>query len=161
MSTPINVRNVRKKVDIYIDGSCLGNGKPGAAAGWSFLVVDDGKKTVRYGKLPGELQTNNRAELYALYMALRFVRNMRDESIKVRLLMDSKLIYDGLVGAASRKANRDLWDLVEALCVEVGVNIESVEHIPREENKLADKYARKGAQALIIPDEGLEEEIED
>lgn len=156
MSTPINVRNVRKKVDIYIDGSCLRNGLPNASAGWSFLVVDNGKKTVRYGKLPGE-QTNNRAELYGLYMALRFVR---ERHIKARLLMDSKLIYDGLVGAASRKANRDLWDLVEALCAEVGTNIESIEHIPREENKLADKYARKGAQALIIPDEGLEEVVE-
>lgn len=155
MSTPINVR---KKVDIYMDGSCLRNGQPGAAAGWSFLVDDGVKKMARYGKLPGELQTNNRAELYGLYMALRFVR---DEGVKARLLMDSKLIYDGLVGAASRKANRDLWNLVEALCAEVGANIESIEHIPREENKLVDKYARKGAQALIIPDEGLAEEVEE
>lgn len=155
MSTPINVR---KTVDIYIDGSCLRNGQPGATAGWSFLVVNDGKKTARYGKLPGELQTNNRAELYGLYMALRFVR---ERHVKARLLMDSKLIYDGLAGAASRKANRDLWGLIETLCAEVGANIESIKHISREENELADKYARKGARALIIPDEGLEEEVEE
>jgi ribonuclease HI len=154
MSTPIKIY---KKVDIYMDGSCLRNGQPGAAAGWSFLVDDGVKKTARYGKLPGELQTNNRAELYGLYMALRFVR---ERHVKARLLMDSKLIYDGLAGAASRKANRDLWDLVEDLCAEVNINIESIKHISREENELADKYARKGARALIIPDEGLEEVIE-
>lgn len=153
MSTPTNMR---KTITIYIDGSCLRNGQPGATAGWSF-VVDDGVKKARYGKLPGELQTNNRAELYGLYMALRFVR---DEGVKARLLMDSKLIYDGLAGAASRKANRDLWGLIETLCAEVGANIESIKHISREENELADKYARKGARALIIPDEGLEEVIE-
>lgn len=153
MSTPANMR----KVTIYIDGSCLKNGQPGATAGWSFLVDDGIKKMARYGKLPGEPQTNNRAELYGLYMALRFVK---DEGVKARLLMDSRLVYDGLTGAASRKANRDLWGLIEDLCTEVNASIESVVHISREKNVLADKYARKGAQALIIPDEGLVEVVE-
>ena len=150
MSTPANMP---KTVTIYIDGSCLRNGQPGATAGWSFLV-DDGIKTARYGKLPGELQTNN------IYMALRFVARVAHKGIKARLLMDSRLVYDGLTGAASRKANRDLWGLIEDLCAKVNTNIESIEYVPREENVLADKYARKGARALIIPHEGLVEVVE-
>ena len=63
---------------IFTDGSCSKNGKPGAFAGYGvFFGYDDRRNVSNY--LPGELQTNQRAELMALLVALRYIEGCRDK----------------------------------------------------------------------------------
>ena len=53
-------------VEIYTDGSCKNK-----VGGWGIVVVNDGEVTAKSGGLvPEEPTTNNRAELFAIYVAL-------------------------------------------------------------------------------------------
>ena len=136
-----------KEVKIYTDGSCLNNGQPEASAGWAIVVNGDIQDTAS-GKLPGEKQTNNRAELYALLEALRWVQN--HPGVKASIYSDSKIAIDGMLGNSQRKANRDIWEQIEELCPKVAGQLTGVGHVDREDNKEADDLARKAANALLI-----------
>ena len=64
-----------KTIVAYCDGSSLGNGKTGARAGWGVYWDDEkyhGLNEAR--RLPGPLQTNNRAELMVRYFASPFLQ---------------------------------------------------------------------------------------
>ena len=60
-----------KPTDLYTDGSCSDNGRPFAAAGWGVHVVNSDQLGEYSGALAGQVQTNNRAELAAVEVALR------------------------------------------------------------------------------------------
>lgn len=107
-------------VDIYTDGSCLGN--PGAG-GWGAVLVCNGvEKTLSGGEAD---TTNNRMELTAAIEALRALK----KPCEVTLTTDSKYLCDGLSKgwARSWKArgwkksdnkpalNHDLWDMLLTL----------------------------------------------
>lgn len=107
-------------VDIYTDGSCLGN--PGAG-GWGAVLVCNGvEKTLSGGEAD---TTNNRMELTAAIEALRALK----KPCEVTLTTDSKYLCDGLSKgwARSWKArgwkksdnkpalNPDLWDVLLTL----------------------------------------------
>lgn len=107
-------------VDIYTDGSCLGN--PGAG-GWGAVLVCNGVEKALSG---GEADTtNNRMELTAAIEALRALK----KPCEVTLTTDSKYLCDGLSKgwARSWKArgwkksdnkpalNPDLWDVLLTL----------------------------------------------
>lgn len=134
-------------VRIYTDGSCINNGNPEASAGWAVVIKGDMESVIK-GKLPGSKQTNNRAELYGLLKALQWVKD--HPNVKAAIYSDSKVAIDGLLGNSQRKANRDIWVEIEALCPEIADQIIEVKHIVREENREADELARKAANALII-----------
>ena len=57
--------------DLYTDGSCSDNGRPFAAAGWGVHVYNSDQLGEFFGALPGQVQTNNRAELAAVEAALQ------------------------------------------------------------------------------------------
>ncbi|BFZ59558.1 hypothetical protein YB2330_000569 [Saitoella coloradoensis] len=67
-------------LEVYTDGSCLGNGKrnPIAGVGVYFGPSDPRNCTER---LPGPIQTNNRAELTAIIRALE--RTSRSENVRI------------------------------------------------------------------------------
>ncbi len=54
-------------INVWCDGSALGNGKAGARAGWGVYFGEPGKARYAHlnegGRLAGEVQTNNRGEL--------------------------------------------------------------------------------------------------
>jgi ribonuclease HI len=59
-------------IDIFADGSCLDNGKPYAKGGWAIVITYmDSTDVIKtdFGKLRLSKQTNNRAELEAMYQA--------------------------------------------------------------------------------------------
>ena len=142
-----------KKIELYTDGSCLGN--PGAG-GWAWVL-----KFGDYCK-PGAGEvlhtTNNRMELYAV---LRGLREIKDPSIPVEVFTDSKYIVNGFGGwlaawkdkgwkNSSNKTvkNKDLW---EALDEEVKrfrkISFTWVKaHNGHEWNEWADELARTGAE---------------
>ena len=61
---------------VFSDGSCVHNGRPGARAGVGVYATEDGKEVHRHSAplAKSEPQTNQRAELQALFYALRFVQ---------------------------------------------------------------------------------------
>ncbi|KAI4199651.1 MAG: hypothetical protein LQ350_004442 [Teloschistes chrysophthalmus] len=74
---------------IHTDGSALGNGKAGAFAGVGVYFGPGDKRNVSE-TLPGPRQTNQRAELTAIFRALEIVPKNRDVSI----ITDSKYAID-------------------------------------------------------------------
>lgn len=138
-----------QQVEIYIDGSCLNNGQPDASAGWAVIIKGD-TETNLSGKLPGEKQTNNRAELYALQKALEWVQEHPE--VKATIYSDSKIAIGGVLGTSQRKANRDIWVEIEKLCPMVAGQLTEVKHVGRNQNREADELARRSANALLIFD---------
>ena len=87
-------------VDIYTDGSCLGN--PGAG-GWGAVLVCNGVEKVLSG---GERDTtNNRMELTAAIRALSCL----NRACEVRLTTDSKYLCDGLSKGWARSWKAKGW----------------------------------------------------
>jgi ribonuclease HI len=65
-------------LQVFSDGSCIHNGRPGARAGVGVYVKEDEKEVHRYSAplLKSEPQTNQRAELQALFYALKYIRGV-------------------------------------------------------------------------------------
>lgn len=63
-------------LQVFSDGSCVHNGRPGARAGVGVYALEDGVEVHRHSAplAKSEPQTNQRAELQALYYALRFIQ---------------------------------------------------------------------------------------
>jgi ribonuclease HI len=136
-----------ENVQIHIDGSCLNNGQPDASAGWAVIIKGDIEENLS-GKLPGDRQTNNRAELYSLLKALEWVQN--HPGVKASIYSDSKIVIDGVLGTSMRKANRDIWEDIERICPLIADQLAEIKHVDRNQNKEADELARRAANALII-----------
>jgi len=92
-------------IDIYTDGSCLGN--PGVG-GWGALIIKDNKEIILKG---GEADTtNNRMEMTAVIEALKWINNKGILKGKISLYSDSSLIIQTIMKGWKRKANLDLWE---------------------------------------------------
>lgn len=113
-------------MEVYTDGNCDGNGKSHAKAGSGVYFVRNGKTVTISSGVPG-LQTNGRAEIYGLVLALD--ATLEDEYICIR--PDAEYIAKGLTdptwldhwhknnwrkhGSKEPVANVDLWKLVVEL----------------------------------------------
>jgi len=127
--------------ELYVDGSSRGNPGP---AGIGVVMQDGAKRPVRQlSKAVGET-TNNVAEYLALIYALQ--EALRAGATSVTVNSDSELLVRQLNGRYQvREAHlRVLHDLARHL-VE-GFTSCRIEHIPREQNTLADRLARQGAK---------------
>ena len=60
------------EIHIFVDGWCKGNGTPKAQAGWSVVVVVDGKRDSSKTGIVYGPQTNNVAEYQAFIGGLRW-----------------------------------------------------------------------------------------
>ena len=75
-------------VDIYTDGSCLGNPGPG---GWSFIIrYKNGKIKESSGSKKNT--TNNRMELIAAIEAIKYFK----KKTKINIYTDSKYLENGI-----------------------------------------------------------------
>jgi ribonuclease HI len=117
---------------IWIDGASRGNPGPSAIA-W---VRDDDKLWASKLKIEG---SNNRAEYLALLEALRLA--VVDKLEEVKILSDSKLVVDQINGdyACRDKTLRIYRN--RALVYIRQIPKFSLNLIPRDENKRADKLA--------------------
>lgn len=162
-------RNDDRTILLFVDGSCLNNGRADARAGWS--VVFHPEQPDAAGNVHGRLenrgpsgdlhpQTNNRAELRAVLAALQF-RYWPGENVRTLVLATdstyvangcTRLIHDWeanywMTARETLVENRDLW---MALLDEFrrrasqGLTVKFW-RIPREWNTEADHYARIGA----------------
>ncbi|ABF14254.1 ribonuclease HI [Candidatus Palibaumannia cicadellinicola] len=150
---------MRKKIEIFTDGSCFGNPGPG---GYGAIL--------RYKKYEKEhsagflLTTNNRMELMAAIIALEFLRDPCEAIVYI----DSKYVHQGVIqwiynwkkhnwknSAKKIIKNLDLWqrlDVVSNLHVIHWRWVKS--HTGHPENERCDELARIAAEHPKFEDIG-------
>lgn len=126
-----------------IDGASRGNPGPAAAA-WVIRDAADGQVVIEEGLCLGE-ETNNRAEYFALLFALEDAHLLKAESLTVR--SDSELLVKQMKGMY-RVKNTNLKSLfARAKRLASALKSFHIEHVPREENKDADRAANAALDA--------------
>jgi len=126
--------NLNKKIIIYTDGGSRNN--PGDAA---IGVVINNKK---YSKYLG-IKTNNEAEyeavIFALKKAKQLIGKKNAKSTEIEIRMDSELVCNQLNGKYKIK-EKNLHPLfIEIWNLKTDFKKVDFKHIPREQNKEADK----------------------
>ena len=140
-------------INVYTDGSCLGN--PGNG-GWAFLIVEE--KDVKYRAGFEKNTTNNQMELIAAIKALEFLNKYSDITINT----DSNYVKEGITtwifnwkknnwktSTKKQVKNRELWEQLDNLCEKKNVSWCWVKaHNTSEFNNQVDELARKAAESL-------------
>ena len=138
-----------EKIDIYTDGSCVGNPGPG---GWSFIIKFDNKKTKEFSGSENHT-TNNRMELTAAINAINYF----NKKVIINIYTDSKYLKEGITTwikkwkinnwKTSNKndvKNCDLWKLLDEKIKDHKINWIWVKgHNDNILNEKADKLARQ------------------
>lgn len=123
---------------LYIDGSVEGNPGPGAIG----VVIEEarGVPVDAWGEAIGHV-TNNQAEYQALLAALREARRLRATAVVVR--SDSQLLVRQVLGEYKVRDEKlkPLWG--EARRLARAFESFRIEHIPREQNRAADRLANR------------------
>lgn len=143
-----------KKVEIFTDGSSLGNPGPG---GWcAILRYNNHQKIIKGGK---KKTTNNEMELLAVVKALKQLKN----PCEVDLYTDSKYVVKAIKewihnwaknnwknSAKKELSHKELWQEIYNLMKIHKINPIWVKgHSGHEENELCDKIAKQEASKYI------------
>ncbi|GKX57049.1 ribonuclease H [Leminorella grimontii] len=148
-----------KQVEIFTDGSCLGNPGPGGYG--AILRYKQHEKTLSAGYF---LTTNNRMELLAAITALESLKS----PCQVSLSTDSQYVRQGIMSwihnwkkrgwkTADKKPvkNVDLWMRLDSAIGHHQVEWHWVKgHAGHEENERCDELARTAASSPTLTDEG-------
>lgn len=131
---------------IHSDGAARGN--PGPAGAGAVITDVSGKiisEVCRY--LGGDL-TNNQAEYRAMLLAL--IEAKKNGATRVRIFADSELVVKQISGEYKVKNGglKPLHAETKALLREIGSY--TVEYIPREKNKRADKLANLAIDGQML-----------
>jgi probable phosphoglycerate mutase len=140
MPTPPSSRS--SEVVAHIDGASRGN--PGPAA---YAVVMDNAQGVRLAAFSNSLgeTTNNVAEYQALLAALDHA--LKHHHLRLKVLTDSELLARQIEGVYKVK-HPDLKPLhAEARRMIARLEAFSIRHVPREENREADRLANRTLDA--------------
>lgn len=126
-----------KEIVIHTDGAARGN--PGPAGAGAVLAVPDGKTLCEVSAYLGDDLTNNQAEYRAIILALNEAK--KRGAVHVKIFADSELVVRQLRGEYKVKNSglKPLYSEVTSLLREIGKY--TIEYIPREKNRRADKLA--------------------
>lgn len=152
---------MNKQVEIFTDGSCLGNPGPGGYG--AILRYKQHEKTLSAGYY---LTTNNRMELLAAIVALETLTS----PCSVTLYSDSQYVRQGITNwihnwkkrgwkTADRKPvrNVDLWQRLDLATQKHNVNWIWVKgHAGHDENERCDIIAKAAAESPTFTDEGYQ-----
>jgi len=128
----------RRTVRVYSDGAARGN--PGPAGAGAVLTDAAGNVIARLGRYLGK-QTNNVAEYEGLLLGLKHARELGYREVEVRA--DSQLLIRQLKGEyAVRHAGLKPLH-AEALRLLRSFDRYDLQHVPREENALADEMSNR------------------
>jgi len=126
---------------LYTDGSSHGNPGPAGAG----IVITDGNKIILKKSIPLGEKTNNEAEYLAFLLGLKEAHKLGLRNLTIRT--DSKLIVGHLKGIYKLRSKR-----LKGLCFRIKKELRflvpwRIEHIRRQENKLADRLANLAAES--------------
>lgn len=153
---------MQKNVEIYTDGSCLGNPGPGGYG--IYLNYQGHEKTLKQGY---KLTTNNRMEMLAATVALETLTR----ECHVVLYTDSQYVKQGIESwlanwkkrnwqTAAKKPvkNVDLWQRLDEACQRHTIEWRWVKgHSGNKYNEIVDDLAREAAGASdLLDDTGYE-----
>ena len=127
---------------VFIDGGARGNPGP---AGWGVVVISESGEPV--AELNGSLPhaTNNVAEYQGLLSALRWCHEQGATAVQVR--SDSLLLVQQMRGVYKVK-HEGLKPLYgQARLLETRIGRVTYDHVPREQNKEADRLANDAMDA--------------
>lgn len=127
-----------EEMELFVDGGSRGN--PGPAGG-GFAIYAKGKLIHKGSEYFGE-QTNNQAEYLALRLALREAFDKFGDA-KIHCYMDSQLVVEQMNGNYKVKSEkvRSLFNEVKRIAEQFKAF--KIEHVKREQNKMADKLANE------------------
>ncbi|MBD1555986.1 ribonuclease HI [Vibrio sp. S9_S30] len=150
-----------KQVEVFTDGSCLGNPGPGG-----YGIVLRYKQTEKNLSKGYRLTTNNRMEMMAAVVALKSLK----EPCRVILTTDSQYVRQGITQwihnwkkrgwkTADKKPvkNADLWQELDKETARHDVDWRWVKgHAGHRENEICDELARTAAEAPTEEDTGYQ-----
>lgn len=142
-------------MNIYTDGSCLGN--PGKG-GWAYVHVHDDGVTGNFGS--SDSTTNNIMEMTAIIEALEYASGFEDRGVTI--FTDSTYCINGIctwmqqwkangwkTSANKPVKNAQLWQDIDALLQGVSAQFSHVKgHSGDTYNGMADHLAREAAAKL-------------
>jgi ribonuclease HI len=123
---------------IYSDGASRGNPGP---SGIGAVILKDGKVLHEIAKYIGET-TNNVAEYEALLAALDYC--VKHKLSPVEIMADSELIIRQLLGRYKVKHPNIIPLYQRAKDYLVHLEVSGFKHVPREQNKHADRLSNEG-----------------
>lgn len=149
-----------KKIEIFTDGSCLGNPGPGGYA--AILRYKQNERILSEGYYR---TTNNRMELLAAIVALEAVK----EKCYITLYSDSQYLRNGIMSwifnwkkngwkTSQKKSvkNADLWRRLDNVATVHQIDWHWVKgHAGHEENERCDVIAKEAANSPSKTDEGF------
>lgn len=138
-----------EQIHIYTDGGSRGN--PGPAALGVVFFDEQGNVLKEYGEALG-VRTNNEAEYEAVVFALKKAKQLfgkeRLKRAHIEVRMDSQLAVEQLSGRykIENEKLQPLFMKIWNTRVELGGRV-SFTHVPREENKEADRMVNTALDA--------------
>ena len=131
------------KYVVYSDGAARGNPGP---AGAGYVVYDETGALVHSEAIPLGHTTNNIAEYTAIIKAAEYVRSLNP--VQINFMLDSELVVRQLNGQYKVRASHLIPLYQRLTMILAGLNYDCI-HIPREDNKVADALADKGASMVM------------
>jgi len=149
-----------KSIEIYTDGSCLGNPGPGGYG--AVLIYKNHRKEISQGYFE---TTNNRMELLAAVAAL----DSLSEPCTIDITTDSQYVKNGInqwihnwrkngwrTASKQPVKNADLWRQLDTAVAKHQVKWHWVKgHSGHPENERCDTLARNAAEAPSLTDAGF------
>ena len=125
-------------IDIYTDGSCIGNPGPG---GWAAIIIENGTTRKLHGR--DENTTNNKMEVLAAIQGIEATPTGAD----VRVHSDSSYLINTMTKNWKRNKNRDLWARLDSAVDHRNVQWRWVKgHAGHPMNEKADRMANAEAR---------------
>ena len=131
-----------KELELYIDGASKGNPGPSSIG---VVICQEGRTIKNIASCIGRA-TNNVAEYTALIYALQEALILKAESVKINT--DSQLLYRQINKVYKIKSPNIIGLYNQAVHLMSAFKKVAINHIPRENNRGADKLANKAYKAI-------------
>ncbi len=128
-----------KRCTIHTDGAARGN--PGPAGAGVVIKTGSGQTITKIASYLGSNKTNNQAEYMALDLGLKEALNKGYQSVEV--WCDSELLVKQINGEYKVKSD-NIKPIHQSVINKIQkLKYFAIKHIPRDQNKEADKLANK------------------